>query len=49
MVLDFLAVNNFDFTRKIAEKILGEKLDKNLTNSESLLEDIHTIREERTH
>ena len=25
MVLDFLAVDNFDFTRKIAKKILDEK------------------------
>jgi len=24
--LDFLAVDNFDFTRKIVKKILGEKL-----------------------
>ena len=34
MVLDFLAVDNFDFTRKIVKKILVEKLeflDKNLT------------------
>ena len=37
MVLDFLAVDNFDFTRKIVKKILGEKLvkiellNKNLT------------------
>ena len=43
MVLDFLAVDNFDFTRKIVKKNLGEKfvkmlgfvkiefLDKNLT------------------
>ena len=39
-VLDFLAVDNFDFTRKIVKKFLGEKknkivkielLDKNLT------------------
>ena len=26
VVLDFLAVGNFDFTRKIVKKILGEKL-----------------------
>ena len=26
MVLDFLAVDNFDFTRKIVNKNLGEKL-----------------------
>ena len=40
MVLDILAVDNFDFTRKIAKKKIGEKLvkiakieflDKNLT------------------
>ena len=40
VVLDFLAVDNFDFTRKIVKKNLGEKcwgfvkiefLDKNLT------------------
>ena len=43
MVLDFLAVDNFDFTRKIVKRKLGEKivkmlgvvkiklLDKNLT------------------
>ena len=30
MVLDFLAVDNFDFTRKIAKKKLGEKLVKML-------------------
>ena len=35
--MEFLAVDNFDFTRKIVKKILGEKLvkiellDKNLT------------------
>jgi len=29
-VLDFLAVDNFDFTRKIVNKILGEKLVKML-------------------
>ena len=29
-VLDFLAVDNFDFTRKIANKSLGEKLVKML-------------------
>ena len=28
MVLDFLAVDNFDFTRKFVKKILGEKLIK---------------------
>ena len=28
VVLDFLAVDNFDFTRKIVTKILGEKLVK---------------------
>ena len=26
--MDFLAVGNFDFTRKIVKKILGEKLVK---------------------
>ena len=26
VVLDFLAVDNFDFTRKIVKKVLGEKL-----------------------
>ena len=37
VVLDFLAVDNFDFTRKVVKKNLGEKLvkieffDKNLT------------------
>ena len=30
MVLDFLAVDNFDFTRKIVKKNLGEKLVKML-------------------
>ena len=30
MVLDFLAVDNFDFTRKIAKKKLGEKFVKML-------------------
>ena len=30
MVLDFLAVDNFDLTRKIVKKILGEKLVKML-------------------
>ena len=30
MVLDFLAVDNFDFTRKIVKKIWGEKLVKML-------------------
>ena len=30
VVLDFLAVDNFDFTRKIIKKILGEKLVKML-------------------
>ena len=30
VVLDFLAVNNFDFTRKIIKKVLGEKLMKML-------------------
>ena len=29
-VLDILAVDNFDFTRKIVKKILGEKLVKML-------------------
>ena len=29
-VLDFLAVDKFDFTRKIVKKILGEKLVKML-------------------
>ena len=29
-VLDFLAVDNFDFTRKIVKKVLGEKLVKML-------------------
>ena len=28
MVLDFLAVDNFDFTRKIVKNIVGEKLVK---------------------
>ena len=28
MVLDFLAVDSFDFTRKIVKKIWGEKLVK---------------------
>jgi len=28
--LDFLAVDNFDFTRKIVKKIFGEKLVKML-------------------
>ena len=28
MVLDFLAVDNFDFTKKLLKKILGEKLVK---------------------
>ena len=28
VVLDILAVDNFDFTRKIVKKILGEKLVK---------------------
>ena len=30
VVLDFLAVDNFDFTRKIVKKYLGEKLVKML-------------------
>ena len=30
MVLDFLAVDNFDFTRKIVKKNLGEKFVKML-------------------
>ena len=30
VALDFLAVDNFDFTRKIVKKILGEKLVKML-------------------
>ena len=30
MVLDFVAVDNFDFTRKIVKKIWGEKLVKML-------------------
>ena len=30
VVLDFLAVDNFDFTRKIVKKFLGEKLVKML-------------------
>ena len=30
VVLDFLAVDNFDFTRKIVKKIWGEKLVKML-------------------
>ena len=30
MVLDFLVVDNFDFTRKIVKKNLGEKLVKML-------------------
>jgi len=28
--LDFLAVDNFDFTRKIVKKILGEKTRENV-------------------
>jgi len=28
--LDFLAVDNFDFTRKIVKKVLGQKLVKML-------------------
>ena len=30
VVLDFLAIDNFDFTRKIVKKFLGEKLVKML-------------------
>ena len=30
MVLDFLAVDNFDFTRKIVDFLGGEKLVKNV-------------------
>ena len=30
MILDFLAVDNFDFTKKIVKKILDEKLMKML-------------------
>ena len=30
MVLDFLAVDNFDFTRKIVKKILDEKTRENV-------------------
>ena len=30
VVLDFLAIDNFDFTRKIVKKIWGEKLVKML-------------------
>ena len=30
VVLDFLTVDNFDFTRNVAKKILGEKLVKML-------------------
>ena len=33
MVLDFLAVDNFDFTRKNVKKNLGEKLMKDFSNS----------------
>ena len=36
MVLDFLAVDNFDFTRKNVKKNLGEKLVK-------MLEDLHFL------
>ena len=35
MVLDFLAVDNFDFTRKIVKNILGEKLVKMLGFSQN--------------
>ena len=30
MVLDFLAVDNFDFTRKIVKTMLGEKTRENV-------------------
>ena len=36
VVLDFLAVDNFDFTRKIAKKKLGEKLAKMLEFCQNL-------------
>ena len=36
-VLDFLAVDNFDFTRKIVKKILGEKLVKILGFCQNLI------------
>ena len=35
VVLDFLAVDNFDFTRKIVKKKLGEKLVKMLGFSQN--------------
>ena len=35
VVLDFWAVDNFDFTRKIVENILGEKLVKMLVFSQN--------------
>ena len=34
MILDFLAVDYFDFTRKIVKKNLGEKLVKMLGSSQ---------------
>ena len=37
MVLDFLAVDNFDFTRKIVKKNLGEKLVKLLGLCQNLI------------
>ena len=39
MVLDFLAVDNFDFTRKIVKKKLGEKLVKMLGDLHFLVVD----------
>ena len=38
-VLDFLAVDNFDFTRKIVKKELGEKLVKMLGDLHFLFAD----------
>ena len=38
-VLDFLAVDNFDFTRKIVKKMLGEKLVKMLGDLHFLVVD----------
>ena len=38
MVLDFLAVDNFDFTRKkLSKKILGEKLVKMMEFCQNLI------------
>ena len=36
VVLDFLAVDNFDFTRKIVKNILGEKTRENVGVSSKL-------------